>query len=1296
MPATANPWLAPVGATDPKDSVPAEAPVQVPGLTLTPGTTLSFSATGAVSTFNGEPAYSPPDGDTGSFPTHPAENGLSGVTSNYNSLVGVFINDSPLNANATGTPASLDFSNPASVPEGVDYGTLQPALGQVFFIGDGVTSGNVAQQVVVPAGAMHLALGTIDTDTYSDNDGAFTVTVTANGGVPVNAADLHINESANTVDSPNAAVAIVGDEITYTFTVRNDGKETFTNVKVINQLPSFLHLESADNGYTVDSSNKVTWSFPTLSPTTGTPLTLKLVVSVTSDAFVGKVFNNRSFAVTADGADVQGTDIINTTVVQPLEVIVTSNSASVVPGQQITFKIDVYNRTGGTIKQVSLSIPIPSTVNYVPGSAMILDDAGNVPIPAPAMKDGTADPAINGTNLLAYFGNIKANAKAHLALTVTVPFDVDPTSAIVFAGPQVTTKTSVGGANSFTLPDTSAPLSGLGAVAPPIIGFSKIVADATGILQLSLAQPKLLKNLEKSLPVAAADPAALAQLEKVYPGLATLNPLTATLPDVLAVLNPDVSFETSSVVDGFYATTVAAPTAQKATYVAFVLPYANSGGATATDVVIQDRVPAGMTLYEPGTGVYNGSILINGKPVDPGDAAKLEILDDGRTLRFHVADVKAGKSGFVIYKARVLGPNEAGAPSVDSVLTSSGSVLSSTSLSRTYIGQPDGRDITVTGKYAYFLEPTQYSSNTTGPDQGVVYETRYVNTGTKASKILEIDVPVPAGMVYVGRELYDLNHVALPANGIQPGSTEVPADPTSGTVVFHPPLFTSSGKVAAKDGGIIREFFQPLPNALANGYRVFVHSPTIPATSYGMTNAVSPGVTRVRKAVGPVTRNAVGPATTGASNTTRVDDPSIPRLFIALAMPMSMTEGQTSEVFVAAGSLNGQPLNDFAAGELLFTLPPGVQFGEGEVGTDPAFFSTQKTAAGLTQVQVSFGNGLPANGASVAKFTVKPQSGTAGTTPLVFPGCALGFDPRSPVALQTGPVKVQVLSAADAARLAAGPGQIQGQVTGTALTSVDTSNPLLKDFVSHINGTSRTIIIAGASALSITNGAVVIPLLGSSQNVLAMGPATAVGAQGAARQVKTADFSFNAATGAGMDITVGQATGSGGTMPAQSAAALTTGVGSGTANNGVKLGVVNILNGGASNVVSNDGGSLIGDDGSSLTGVQVSGVIARDGAGLAAGNGNTSGLVSNSSGTLQNAALLIGQDGNGLIATKGGSALAASGANLVSNSSGTLTGTSDNTVALHATASGNLVQVGSTTGLVSNSSGTIVAAGGGN
>ena len=59
----------------------------------------------------------------------------------------------------------------------MDYTTLQPLLGQVFFIGDGLTSTGVTQQVTIPAGATHLVFGTVDYGIWHDNTGGFNVTV---------------------------------------------------------------------------------------------------------------------------------------------------------------------------------------------------------------------------------------------------------------------------------------------------------------------------------------------------------------------------------------------------------------------------------------------------------------------------------------------------------------------------------------------------------------------------------------------------------------------------------------------------------------------------------------------------------------------------------------------------------------------------------------------------------------------------------------------------------------------------------------------------------------------------------------------------------------------------------------------------------------------------------------------------------------------------------------------------------------------------------------------------------------
>lgn len=103
--------------------------------------------------------------------------GLSGITHRGASmfLVGVFLGkDEPRDP----APAPLDFTSFASFTD------LRPALGQVFFIGDGLTgTGTGLPQVFhVPAGASQLCLGFADAwagkgapGWYGDNGGSLKV-----------------------------------------------------------------------------------------------------------------------------------------------------------------------------------------------------------------------------------------------------------------------------------------------------------------------------------------------------------------------------------------------------------------------------------------------------------------------------------------------------------------------------------------------------------------------------------------------------------------------------------------------------------------------------------------------------------------------------------------------------------------------------------------------------------------------------------------------------------------------------------------------------------------------------------------------------------------------------------------------------------------------------------------------------------------------------------------------------------------------------------------------------------------
>jgi hypothetical protein len=180
VPGTSNPWLAgmPNGSTSiGGDSAPAESPTLVTGISIVGGTGYSFSASGGVSVDPRLYLYplTGPDGNASDPTTHIAgvENGIANVTVPLEALVGVFIGSTPPNLNPA--PGPLDFTTLASQ----DYLSLSPELQQPFFIGDGLTSSGIVQQVIAPAGATQLYLGMMDPQGYYNNVGSFTVEVSA-------------------------------------------------------------------------------------------------------------------------------------------------------------------------------------------------------------------------------------------------------------------------------------------------------------------------------------------------------------------------------------------------------------------------------------------------------------------------------------------------------------------------------------------------------------------------------------------------------------------------------------------------------------------------------------------------------------------------------------------------------------------------------------------------------------------------------------------------------------------------------------------------------------------------------------------------------------------------------------------------------------------------------------------------------------------------------------------------------------------------------------------------------------
>ena len=157
------------------DAVSGQAP---PFITVTAGSFLTFSVTGAVD-YGGNPVSgNNPDGNEAGSLTNYGDGLSAPLNVRYNALFGVFLGTNSPTGNTT--PAQLDFVG------GLNFATLAPGLGQIFFIGDGLTTdtnlgqfNGTSQLFTTPTGATRLFFGTGDGFGWYNNSGSFTVTVTS-------------------------------------------------------------------------------------------------------------------------------------------------------------------------------------------------------------------------------------------------------------------------------------------------------------------------------------------------------------------------------------------------------------------------------------------------------------------------------------------------------------------------------------------------------------------------------------------------------------------------------------------------------------------------------------------------------------------------------------------------------------------------------------------------------------------------------------------------------------------------------------------------------------------------------------------------------------------------------------------------------------------------------------------------------------------------------------------------------------------------------------------------------------
>lgn len=184
VPDPALPWGGSAGLTRHSGATPEEAKETHPSYIPVVGgdiVKVADPAIGGVNFFNGSAGglFGPSGNSTASSSSISSLGGISGYIGTQGALTGVFLDAAiPLGP----APATLDFG-----AIGLDFLKLTPAIGQIFYIGDGVTSGGILQEFEAPTGATRLFLGIPDgfsftgpPGAYDDNDGSYRVNIGVN------------------------------------------------------------------------------------------------------------------------------------------------------------------------------------------------------------------------------------------------------------------------------------------------------------------------------------------------------------------------------------------------------------------------------------------------------------------------------------------------------------------------------------------------------------------------------------------------------------------------------------------------------------------------------------------------------------------------------------------------------------------------------------------------------------------------------------------------------------------------------------------------------------------------------------------------------------------------------------------------------------------------------------------------------------------------------------------------------------------------------------------------------------
>ncbi|MFD2568565.1 T9SS type B sorting domain-containing protein, partial [Pseudotenacibaculum haliotis] len=254
-----------------------------------------------------------------------------------------------------------------------------------------------------------LATGTYYASTFdltsNCESGRSAISVTING-----CSDLRITKTVNNT-TPN-----VGDELTFTITIRNDGPDVATGVSIQDVLPvGYSNIANISNGG-IENSNTIDWTNLTV-PLNG--LNLSYTATVLAPTGTADEYKNVVQITASDNVDLDSTpnnddgdqseDDEDAVVIVPqvadLSISKTVSNANPNVGDEITFEVVITNNGPDDATNVSIEDNLPEGFTYVVNSVTnggVFDSASNQ-IVWSALDLGTAQAIV-----LSYSVNVNA------------------------------------------------------------------------------------------------------------------------------------------------------------------------------------------------------------------------------------------------------------------------------------------------------------------------------------------------------------------------------------------------------------------------------------------------------------------------------------------------------------------------------------------------------------------------------------------------------------------------------------------------------------------------------------------------------------------------------------------------------------------------------------------------------------------------------------------------------------------------------------------------------------------------